>query len=116
MTAVDMSQAKENQNPVMELVTFQSKEGLSVEQVRQMADDIMPTLRKLDGFIDRELAYDADSKTWYDILRWESMEAALAAVKEVNAAPSSACQSFFGIFEPGTTRMFHLSSVIPRRK
>ena len=75
--ATDLSKAG-----TIEYVTFQAKDGVTVEQMAEVAagGKINANMHETyDGFVDRHVALQADG-VWIEVVYWESEEAGRAAL------------------------------------
>ncbi len=95
---------------VYEVVLFTAAKGVTVEQMESAAEAILPTLEKQPGFLERELSFDAEKKTWLDIVTWASMKDAKAAFEAITTKPSDDCIAFFPLIDQPTIRSFHMTS------
>lgn len=93
-----------NAGPVVEIVLFRLKEGIRREDFLQAADALMLDLRRMSGYIERELLSDASGQ-WVDLVRWRSLDEALAAAEQFNTLPSA--RPFSAMIEP-PSRMLHV--------
>lgn len=93
-------------NAVTEVVLFKTKQDVDFTKMQTVAKQLDAVLANLDGFIDRELAYDGHGQ-WIDIVHWRDRDAALAASRAVLAIP--ACQPFFALIDERTVNMMHFS-------
>lgn len=90
--------------PVVEIVLFRLKEGIRHEDFLQAADALMLDLRRISGYIKRELLCDASGQ-WVDLVYWRSLDEALAAAEQFNTLPSA--RPFNAMIEP-PSRMLHV--------
>jgi hypothetical protein len=98
---------QENRNYVTELVLFKLKEGVDINTFLQASADVSDMLKTdLPGFIDRSLEHTQDESMWVDIVRWESMDQALEAMKIVESKQEF--QPFVSLIETKDVQMFHL--------
>lgn len=95
-----------NPNAVTEVVLFKAKRDVNFTQMQTVAKQLDAVLAKLDGFIERELAYDGQGQ-WIDIVHWRDRDAAIAASRTVLTIP--ACQPFFALIDEDTINMTHFS-------
>jgi hypothetical protein len=94
--------------PVIELVVFKAKEGISKEQMQAAAESITPILAEMDGYASREIAVTIDGQ-WTDIVHWIDLESAQKAAKSVMEIP--VCLEFFKLIDEKQMTMFHLNLV-----
>ncbi len=90
--------------PVVEIVLFRLKEGIRHEDFLQAADALMLDLRRMSGYIKRELLCDASGQ-WVDLVYWRSLDEALAAAEQFNTLPGA--RPFNAMIEP-PSRMLHV--------
>ncbi|WP_333848004.1 hypothetical protein [Phaeobacter italicus] len=82
--ATDLSKAG-----TIEYVTFEAKEGVTVEAMSEAAagGTVNANLHAhYDGFVDRHVALQADG-VWIEVVYWESEEAGRAALEKFVADP-----------------------------
>ena len=72
---------------VIELVTYQLKSDVSVQQLAETHDSVHEFLKQQPGFIYRSLSRD-ESGQWFDIVYWQDMAAAKTAGEAFMAAPA----------------------------
>ena len=63
---------------IMELVKWQSSDGVSDIEMITAVDGILPDLQTLPGFISQTLYKDSDG-IWVDVYLWETKEQAIAS-------------------------------------
>ncbi len=63
---------------IMELVKWQSNDGVSDTEMITAVDDILPDLQTLPGFISQTLYKDRDG-IWVDVYLWETEAQAIAS-------------------------------------
>lgn len=90
--------------PVVEIVLFRLREGVSHEDLLQAADALMPDLRRMSGYIKRELLCGASGQ-WVDLVYWRSLNEALAAAEQFKTLSSA--RPFNAMIEP-PSRMLHV--------
>ena len=93
---------------ILEIVTFTMKPGVTDAQVLAAADALQRDVEHLHGYVARRLL-KTDDGTWVDMVRWTSVEAAHAAARLVEAAPSA--QAFMEITDVEGIRMLHARPV-----
>lgn len=94
---------------VVELAQFKAKPGVSDTQVITASDEAhQGFLAKQRGYSKRELLKSSNG-TWVDIVHWESIEDAQAAMNSFMGHPST--QAFGGVIDPSTIVMMHLEIV-----
>lgn len=93
----------------VEVVTFKSKENTTPEQVIASANKMKATLQSWEGFISRELI-QVDSNHWIDIVHWDNMASAQAAIK--NAEACEACLDFFMLLDETSQQLQHGEKVL----
>ncbi|WP_051303813.1 antibiotic biosynthesis monooxygenase family protein [Calidithermus chliarophilus] len=91
--------------PAIEVVVFKLKEGVSDEAFLQAAAALNPELKRMPGFLKRELGKDAGG-TWVDILHWSSLEAAMQALEGMADAPGMA--PFMELIDAAQDSMLHV--------
>lgn len=91
---------------VIELAQFKAKPGVSDNEVliaSQEAHDGF--LAKQKGYVSRELSKSSEGE-WVDIVHWETMGDAQAAMNLFMGHPST--KKFGEVIEPASIKMIHL--------
>ncbi len=94
-------------NGQFEIVMFRLKPGFDRSQFMAISTRATEWLRKRPGYLGRELLED-DSGQWVDLVRWATMEDALAAARAFSDVQEAA--AIMDAVEPDSIRMLH-----PRR-
>ena len=69
---------------IIEVVTFQTKNNVSEEQLLKLSHAFGEALRReVDGFIKRTLTKHCTQDTWVELVWWDSMESAEVALEKV---------------------------------
>ena len=69
---------------VMEMVIFQTQNGVKEEQFLQLFDELNKVLESsVAGFMKRSLTKDSTQDKWVEMIWWESMEAAQQAMQKL---------------------------------
>lgn len=76
----------------IEVVIFQVRPTVARADFLQAVDETTALLNTQDGFLGRTVS-QAESGEWLDILTWESIEAAKAAVAVFQTDPAGKCFS-----------------------
>ncbi len=92
-------------DPVYELVLFQLKPGFERERFMKVTTSANSWLQRQPGFLSREILED-ESGQWIDLLRWSTMEDALAAANALGATEFAS--AIMDAIEPDSVRMLHL--------
>lgn len=72
-----------NQN-VIEMVIFQKRDDVSEKYFLPLFHELNEALKKnAAGFMKRSLTNDLGQDKWVEMIRWESMEAARAALEKI---------------------------------
>ena len=90
--------------PVLEIVTFRTVEGIDLEQFLNAARGTDAMLRERGALIRRFLTVDDDG-LWTDVIEWTSMDEALAAAEAVMQHPDFA--PFGSMIDPATVELRH---------
>lgn len=90
-----------------EMVLFRLKPGVDRDTVQAVSDQANTWLREQPGFLSREVLED-ESGQWIDMLRWASLNDALAAAEAFTGTPVAA--AYMGLVDEESIRMLH-----PRR-
>lgn len=91
---------------VVEMAQFKTKTGVADDEVlaaSQEAHDGFLAVHK--GFVSRELL-KSDNGEWVDIVHWETMEDATAAMQGFLGHAST--KKFEDVIDPTTVKMMHL--------
>jgi hypothetical protein len=93
---------------VTELVLFKLKDGVTEAEYLAASEEVMESLRGLDGYRSRRLLKGEDG--WLaDLVSWSSMEAALAAAEVFATLPCAA--RLIAAIDESTMTMLHLEPV-----
>ena len=95
---------------VLELVVYKLHEGVSREQFLGTNDAVSSWNRSQPGFISRDLAYDAESERWVDVIWWETKENAGAAAELSQSSES--CAPMFALIDMESALMLHGETAI----
>jgi len=95
---------------VLELVSFKTKPGVSQEQVIELNQKVMTTVKKFEGFVYRSLAYQEQNKTWLDVVYWQDAASAKAAQEKFLA--SLVCQQLMAVVDLESTHMQHADIIL----
>ncbi len=87
----------------VEIVTFKIKVGIDENKVLEAIENMYSRLKKVRGFIDRELTKKGD--LWADIVHWESLEDAQDAMDELMKYEE--CQKFFSMIDGKSVDLNH---------
>lgn len=69
---------------IIEIVTFQVKSNISEEKLMEVSSAFEKLLEnKIEGYLNRTLAKSPEENNWVEIIRWQSMELAKAALDSV---------------------------------
>lgn len=90
-----------------EMVLFRLKPGIDRDSMRTVSDQANAWLRQQPGFLSREVLED-ESGQWVDMLRWASLDEALAAAEAFIDTPVAA--AYMALVDEESIRMLH-----PRR-
>ena len=91
----------------IEVVTFKLKSGADIDRFVESAQHLNAILPQVEGFRKRQLAYDAESTTWIDIVNWSSIETAREASQKV--MESDECSLMFQMIDESSVKMHHFS-------
>lgn len=94
-----------SQQPILEVVLFRAKAGVSDEQVLQGSAQIQPWLAGAPGYLKRAISKD-DSGQWVDIVHWRTLAEAHQAAEKLMAEPSAA--AFMAVIDPESVTMLHV--------
>lgn len=89
---------------VYEIVLYQLKPGVEREKLLAVSERAAEWLRTQPGYLTRELLQD-QSGVWVDMLRWASLDEALAAATAFNETAEAA--AYMDVVDPDSIRMMH---------
>jgi hypothetical protein len=92
-----------------EIVIYRLKVDVDRDQFMEISDRATDWLRNRPGYLGRELLED-DSGQWVDLVRWATMEDALAAASAFMEVPQAA--AFMAAVEPKSITMLHPRRVV----
>ncbi len=95
--------------PVVELVLFRTKAGVSEQSMNEAAQTVQTWLAEQPGYIRRELLMTNEGQ-WGDLVYWNSFEEAMAAGAKFMTLPEAAV--FGSVMEETTIQMFHFHQVV----
>ena len=94
---------------VTELAQFKTKSGTSDAEVLAASQEAHDGfLAKQKGYVSRELLKSSEGE-WVDIIHWETMEDAQAAMNSFMGHPST--KKFGQVVDPSSIKMMHLELV-----
>ena len=92
-----------------EIVIYRLKADVDRNQFMEISDRATEWLRNRPGYLGRELLED-DSGQWVDLVRWATMEDALAAASAFMEVAQAA--AFMAAVEPDSITMLHPRRVV----
>ncbi len=95
---------------VLELVVYGLNEGVSREQFLGTNEAVSSWISKQPGFISRDLIYDGEGDRWVDVIWWESLEQARAAMEL--SMTSESCAPMFAQVNDESMLLLHGEPVI----
>lgn len=98
--------------PVLELVIFKIKEGVTREQFLGTVDAVSEWARAQPGFLSRDLTHDAEGDRWVELIWWASLADAEASAKA--AQTSDQCAPMFALIDPEDMLFLHGEPAIER--
>ena len=93
---------------IIEFVLFPLKDGYTPNQLLEAADVSMAALRRMPGFLSRQLAKN-EQRQWADLLHWNSLQEALAAAAVFSQMEST--REFREKIDRTQTHMMHLEQL-----
>ncbi len=94
---------------VIELAQFKAKSGVSDGEILAASQEAHDGfLAKQKGYVSRELLKSSEGE-WVDIVHWETMEDAQAAMNSFMDHPST--KKFGEVIDPSSIKMMHLELV-----
>lgn len=94
-----------SQQPILEVVLFRAKAGVSDEQVLQGSAQIQPWLAGAPGYLKRTISKD-DNGQWVDVVHWRTLAEAHQAAEKLMAEPSAV--AFMTAIDPESVTMLHV--------
>ncbi len=92
---------------IIEVVTTQVKNGVSEAQLLELSHAFGKALkREADGFIKRSFTKHCTQDKWVELIWWNSMESAQAALETM--PPTIEFQQFSSILEEEGSEIFYL--------
>ncbi|AJI45161.1 hypothetical protein [Francisella tularensis] len=85
---LNTSNAKEKNNsePILEIVSFETAKNTTTEQVLQASDKVTQDLQASNGFIKRTLTQNTNNPNqWVDIIEWQSIKDAHSSMDKAVA-------------------------------
>ena len=92
-----------------EIVIYRLKPDVDRDQFIEISNRATEWLRRHPGYLGRELLED-DNGQWVDLVRWATMDDALAAAGAFMEVPEAA--AFMDVVEPESITMLHPRSVV----
>ncbi len=95
----------------VEIAIFKLKEGVGRDGFLRTVDPVSEWIKRQPGFISRDLTYSDENATWMDVIWWESLEAAHAAMEA--SMTSEACVPMFEAIDMEAVQMLHGVRTLP---
>lgn len=96
---------------VMEMVIFQKKDEVSEAYFLQLFHELNEALKKnAAGFMKRSLTKDTAQDKWVEMIWWESMEAAKAALETI--PQMEVFKQYCATLKEEGTMMLHLEKIV----
>jgi hypothetical protein len=96
--------------PCLEVVSYRLKEDVSAETFMRHVNILQEALSGGDGFIKREVYYDAENGVWVELAEWESLEAAKQCEAKIMQEPFMA--EAMGLIDESTMQMYFVKQVL----
>jgi len=96
--------AKSDRPDIFEITTYRLKSGTSVEEGKKLASDLNAVYKKLKGFEDRELYFDATQGVWMERVKWKHADAAKEGRDALSKDP--AAQKLQAVVDPAAVQRF----------
>ena len=97
-----------NESPIVELVLMKPKAAVDEAALVRAADDLMPFLHEVGGFIRRELLKTDDGQ-WVDLAYWNSLAEAQRAAETFVSTPVG--QRLDSLLDETSITILHLHQV-----
>lgn len=94
--------------PIIEVVTFKLNQQATAEQLTATNSAMQDFLNQQQGFQYRSLSCDEEGQ-WFDIVYWESMEAAKRGGEAF--MKSAVCAGLMPLIDSGSVNMRHMDAV-----
>ena len=95
-------------NLTVELVQFKTKVGIDEDSFLKASEGIMDDVRKLSGFVRRDLVKGTD-RLWFDYVYWNSLSEAQEAAEKFLEHPS--CLKYFQFIDESSVNVMHLERI-----
>ena len=96
----EMTDVKVRDESTFELVLFRLRGGATEDDLLRSSEPVSDWASEQPGFIDRKLIKAGESGTYVEIVRWRSLEDAMAAATLAESSPI--CAPMFALIEPGS--------------
>lgn len=95
---------------VIEIVIFKTKPDVSDDLFKQAAAKTTSVLKKVDGFLCRQLGATKNREQWADILYWKDLNSSHEATEFFLNAPD--CQEFINLIDENSVTTIHLALLL----
>lgn len=96
--------------PCLEVVSYQLKQDVSAEMFMRYANMLQEALCGENGFVKREVYFNAENGVWVELAEWESLEAAKQCEAKIMQEPFMA--EAMGLIDESTIQMHLVKQVI----
>jgi hypothetical protein len=96
----------------LEVAIYRLQPTVTHADFRAAVDEITTLLKTQEGFINRTVG-QAEGGEWLDILTWESVEAAKAALAAFQTDPVG--RRFLGYLDPQQIQVFYLETIVSQQ-
>ncbi len=96
--------------PCQEVVSYRLKEDVSAETFMKYVNILQEVLSGGNGFVKREVFYNAENGVWVELAEWESLEAAKQCEAKIMQEPFMA--EAMGLIDESTIQMYFVKQVI----
>lgn len=94
----------------LEVVSYRLKQDVSEETFMGYVNMLQEALCEGDGFVKREVFFNAESGVWVELAEWESLEAAKQCEAKIMQEPFMA--EAMGLIDESTIQMHFAKQVI----
>lgn len=94
----------------LEVVSYRLKQDVSAETFMRYVNMLQEALSGGNGFVKREVFFNAESGVWVELAEWESLEAAKQCEAKIMQEPFMA--EAMGFIDESTIQMHFVKQVI----
>jgi hypothetical protein len=95
--------------PCLEVVSYRLKQDVSEETFMRYVNMLQEALSRGNGFVKREVFFNAESGVWVELAEWESLEAAKQCEAKIMQEPFMV--EAMGLIDETTIQMHFVKQV-----